>query len=111
MDISRVIPLKRQHGFLTMLAQIFSVLGPLIEAHLHTFLSLLLSLAQCHQHILDRRHLVGSEVKCRGTLSGCESDITFGPLFYPQVQPVFVTIVKNLRQLVITRLIEVSLSR
>ena len=58
-DISRVIPLRKQHGFLSMLAQIISVLGPMVEPHLQTFFSLLLHLALSYGQILNQRHLVG----------------------------------------------------
>lgn len=59
MDISRVIPLRKQHGFLSMLAQIISVLGPMVEPHLQTFFSLLLHLTHSYGQILNQRHLVG----------------------------------------------------
>ena len=58
-DISRVIPLRKQLGLLRMLSLVFSVLGPLVQPHLPTFLSLLLALAHHHQTILDHsRQLV-----------------------------------------------------
>ena len=58
-DIGRVVPLRTQLGFLRMLAQIIATLGPQLESHLPTFLSLLLALAHHHQAILDHsRHLV-----------------------------------------------------
>ena len=67
-DISRVVPLKKQHGFLMMLAQIISVLGPLIEPNLHTFLTLLLKLAHCHHSILDNRLMVCDIVHAKRSL-------------------------------------------
>lgn len=57
-DISRVIPLRKQYGFLTMLGQILSVLGPLVEDHLHIFLTILLRLAKSHHSILNNRLMV-----------------------------------------------------
>lgn len=58
-DISRVIPLRKQHGFLSMLAQIISVLGPMVEPYLKTFFSLLLHLTHSYGQILSQRHEVG----------------------------------------------------
>ncbi|CAI8031672.1 Small subunit processome component 20 homolog [Geodia barretti] len=79
-DIGRVIPLRKQLGFVRMLSMILAVLGPRVEPHLPTFLSLLLGLAHIYRTILDHsRHLI---------------------------QPVFVTVIKTLRQLVVVRLIE-----
>ena len=58
-DIGRVIPLRKQLGFLRMLSMILAVLGPRVRPHLPTFLSLLLALVHHHQTILDHsRHLV-----------------------------------------------------
>ena len=59
MDIGRVIPLRKQLGFVKMLSMILAVLGPRVEPHLPTFLSLLLGLAHIYRTILDHsRHLV-----------------------------------------------------
>jgi U3 small nucleolar RNA-associated protein 20 len=75
-----VVPLRKQLGFLRMLALVVSVLGPLVQPQLRTFVSLLLGLAHHHRTILDHSR--------------------------QEIQPVFVGVVKNLRQLVVTRLIE-----
>ena len=57
-DMSRVVPLRKQQGFLNMLGQLLSVLGPKAQPLLGNLFSVLLKVASGATQLLEERHLV-----------------------------------------------------
>ena len=59
-DMSRVIPLRKQQGFLNMVAQLLSVLGPKAQPFLGRLFSVVLKVASGTTQLLEERHSVRS---------------------------------------------------
>lgn len=59
-EISRVIPLKKQQGFVTMLGQMLPTLGSKVTPYLETVFSVLLKLGASCAQLLKQRALVSN---------------------------------------------------
>lgn len=57
-DLSHVIPLKKQQGFLNMAGQMITTLGPKLLPHLPRVVSIIIHLGTASSDLLDVRHLV-----------------------------------------------------
>jgi hypothetical protein len=57
-DLSHVIPLKKQQGFLNMMGQMVTTLGPKLLPHLSRLLAIVTHLGAAASSMLDQKHQV-----------------------------------------------------
>ncbi len=67
-DPGHVIPLKRQQGFLNMVGQMITILGPKLLPHLPDVVTIVATLGAACAQLLENRHMVRREGEREGVI-------------------------------------------